>query len=47
VTIYKGGYQKFEEEIDVRRGTRMGLKVRLERGESEPPGQRPGKEAKS
>lgn len=46
LTIYKGGYQKFEEEIDVRRGTRMELKVRLQKGESEPPGERPGKSAK-
>jgi len=43
VTVYKGGYTRFEEEIEVQRGHRKDLRVRLEKGESEPPGVRPGK----
>jgi hypothetical protein len=43
VTVYKGGYARFEEEIEVQRGYRKALKVRLEKGESQPPGVRPGK----
>jgi len=41
VTIYKGGYASFDEKLDVRRGQRKELKVRLEKGESQPPGQKP------
>jgi hypothetical protein len=43
VVVYKGGYTNFDEEIDVRRGIRSDLKVRLEKGDAQPPGQRPGK----
>jgi hypothetical protein len=43
IVLYKGGYQRFEEEIDVRRGMRRDLKVRLEKGEAVPPGEKPGK----
>jgi len=43
VVVYKGGYASFDEEIDVRRGLRVELKVRLEKGDAQPPGQRPGK----
>jgi hypothetical protein len=39
----KGGYARFEDEIEVQRGYRKDLKVRLEKGESQPPGVRPGK----
>ncbi len=39
LVIYKGGYRRFEEDVDVRPGVRE-LRVRLEKGESEPPGQR-------
>ena len=42
VTVYKGGYVKFEETIDVQRGLKRDLKLRLEKGESEPPGEKPG-----
>jgi PEGA domain len=41
--VYKGGYARFEEEVEVQRGLRKELKVRLEKGDSESPGQRPGK----
>jgi len=41
VTVYKGGFASFDEEIDVRRGMLRELKVRLDKGESQPPGQRP------
>jgi hypothetical protein len=43
VIVYKGGYARFEEDIEVQRGYRKQLKIRMEKGESEPPGLRPGK----
>lgn len=43
VVVYKGGFASFDEEIDVRRGLRSDLKVRLEKGDAQPPGLRPGK----
>jgi hypothetical protein len=46
VAIYKGGYRTFEEKIDVRRGMQTKLKVRLEKGESAPPGLKPGEQPK-
>lgn len=46
VTVYQGGYLSFEEEIEVRRGVHRALKVRLEKGESTPPGKRPEREEK-
>jgi hypothetical protein len=42
VTLYKGGYQRFDETIDVQRGLKRELKVRLEKGESQAPGLKPG-----
>jgi PEGA domain-containing protein len=42
VVVYKGGYASFDEQIDVRRGLRSDLKVRLDKGDAQPPGQRPG-----
>ncbi len=41
IVVYKGGYQRFEEEIEVQRGFKKDLRVRLEKGESEAPGRRP------
>jgi hypothetical protein len=41
IAVYKAGYRTFEEEIDVTRGTRRELKVRLESGDSQPPGAKP------
>ena len=43
VVVYKGGYARFEEDIEVQRGYRKPLKIRMEKGESQPPGLRPGK----
>ena len=43
VVVYKGGYVRFEEDIEVQRGYRKDLKVRLEKGDSEPPGTEAGK----
>src|SRR5262245_31641503 len=43
VILYKGGYARFEEDVEVMRGYRRDLKVRLEKGESQPPGLKPGK----
>ena len=45
IALYKGGYRTFEEKIDVRRGMQTKLKVRLEKGQSEPPGRKPGEPA--
>ncbi len=43
VVVYKGGYARFEEDIEVQRGMVKELKIKLEKGTSEPPGQKPGK----
>jgi hypothetical protein len=43
--VYKGGYKVFDDQIDVRRGTRVEIKLKLEPGESEPPGLKPGVKA--
>lgn len=45
LVVYKGGYARFEEDIEVQRGFQKELKVRLEKGDSQPPGQKPGKAA--
>ncbi len=44
--IYKGGYASFDEEINVERGRKRDLKVRLEKGDSRPPGTKPSDEQK-
>jgi len=41
VVIYQKGYARFEEDVDVRRGIRKQLEVRLVEGESEPPAPSP------
>ncbi len=41
IVVYKGGYERFEEEIEVQRGFKKDLRVRLEKGESAAPGRRP------
>jgi hypothetical protein len=41
VVVYKGGYKSFDEEIEVQRGFKKDLRVRLEKGESNAPGRRP------
>ena len=41
VAVYKAGYKTFEEEIDVARGMKRELKLRLEPGDSQPPGPKP------
>ncbi len=40
--VYKDGFKLFDEQIDVRRGMRSELKIKLEPGESQPPGPKPG-----
>jgi hypothetical protein len=45
IVIYKGGYRSFDEEVSVAPGQRMNLKVHLEKGDSPPPGLRPGAKA--
>jgi hypothetical protein len=44
LVIYRGGYKRFEEDIEAQRGQLKELKVRLEKGESVPPGTKPGSE---
>ncbi len=46
LAVYKGGFKTFEEEISVQRGMKTTIKLRLEPGESEPPGTKPGDKAK-
>ena len=41
LVVYKGGFRKFEEDVEVDRGVRKELKIRLEKGDAEPPGRRP------
>jgi hypothetical protein len=41
VAVYKAGYRTFEEDIDVGRGMKRELKLRLEPGDSQPPGTKP------
>jgi hypothetical protein len=41
LAIYKGGYKTFEEDVNVERGVLKDLKVRLEPGNSPPPGPKP------
>jgi hypothetical protein len=45
IALYKGGYRTFEEKIEVQPGMQTKLRVRLERGQSEPPGRKPGEPA--
>jgi hypothetical protein len=44
LAVHKGGFKTFEEEIGVQRGMKTTLKIRLEPGESEPPGPKPANE---
>ena len=41
VAVYKGGYKTFDEEIAVQRGMKTQVKLRLEPGDSPPPGTKP------
>ncbi len=47
LTIYKGGYKTFSEDVEVERGVLKDLKVRLERGNSVPPGEKPSSKQKA
>ena len=42
VVVYKGGYKRFEEDIEVQPGLKRDLKIRLDKGDSTPPGTKPG-----
>jgi hypothetical protein len=50
VALYRGGYALAEDDIEVHRGLKVEMKVKMEKGEAQPPGQKPGevkqKEAK-
>jgi hypothetical protein len=41
LAVHKGGYKTFEEEIAVQRGMKTEIKLRLEPGDSPPPGTKP------
>jgi len=41
LAVHKGGYRIFEEDISVRRGMKTQIKLRLEPGDSPPPGPKP------
>jgi hypothetical protein len=41
VVVYKGGYARFEEDIEVDRGAKKNLRIRLDKGESDAPGRKP------
>jgi len=41
LAIYKGGYLTFEGDVDVQRGMKSEVRVRLEKGDSPPPGPKP------
>jgi hypothetical protein len=47
IVVYKGGYKSFDERISIDPGQKLDLKVRLEKGDSQPPGQRPGAKLKT
>jgi len=46
VAVHKGGFLVFEEEIDVRRGMKTEIKLKLQPGDSPPPGTKPADKAK-
>jgi hypothetical protein len=41
VQVHKGGFQVFDEQIDVRRGMKTEIKLKLSPGDSPPPGTKP------
>ena len=41
LAVYKGGYLAFDEKINVQRGMKTELKLRLQPGDSPPPGPKP------
>ena len=41
IVIYKGGYQRFEQDVMVPLGRKMDVKIHLQEGSSQPPGTRP------
>jgi hypothetical protein len=46
VAVHKGGFLLFDEEIDVRRGMKTEIKLKLQPGDSPPPGTKPALETK-
>jgi len=42
LAVYKGGFLAFDEPIDVRRGMMTEVKLKLQPGDSPPPGTKPG-----
>jgi hypothetical protein len=41
LAVHKGGFQAFDEQIDVRRGMKTEIKLKLQPGDSPPPGTKP------
>jgi hypothetical protein len=46
LAVYKGGYLAFDEPINVQRGMKTEIKIRLQPGNSPPPGPKPAEEDK-
>jgi hypothetical protein len=46
VVLYKGGYRRYDETIEVRRGMTTQVKLKMEAGEAEPPGERKDRKEK-
>jgi len=42
IVVYQGGYRSFEDDVAVELGQKKDLKLHLDKGESQPPGSRPG-----
>jgi len=45
VAVHKGGFLVFDEQIDVRRGMKTEIKLKLQPGDSPPPGTKPAEKA--
>jgi hypothetical protein len=45
IAIHKGGYLAFDEKIEVRRGMKTDIKLKLQPGDSPPPGTKPPADA--
>jgi hypothetical protein len=46
VAVHKGGFLVFDEEIDVRRGMKTEIKLKLQPGDSPPPGTKPAEKTR-
>ena len=44
VAVHKGGFQVFDEPINVQRGMKTQIKLKMQPGDSPPPGPKPGRQ---